>query len=188
MAESQATEEMLKLARYQILDRRNATEAAKDRLLLTMADEIERLAAINRLRFSDEQTKEIERLTRALESSGLKRLQADIERDCSVEKVAELRKLLSDCADPVSSQLVEARRNLKLYKGYSSRERGYQIEIEELERLMKAISPPVDVPAPRGKPCTCPDTSATACGVERGHKLGELWYCQRAALTRGPAT
>lgn len=54
-----------------------------------------------------------------------------------------------------------------------------------------AIEPPgvdglfVDNFAPRGKPCTCPDTSATACGVERGHKLGELWYCQRAALTRG---
>jgi len=44
--------------------------------------------------------------------------------------------------------------------------------------------PAPDVPAPRGKPCTCPDTSATACGVERGHRLGELWYCQRAALTR----
>ncbi len=34
---------------------------------------------------------------------------------------------------------------------------------------------------PRGKPCTCPDTSSTACGVERGNKLGELWYCRRAA-------
>lgn len=39
---------------------------------------------------------ELERLTRAVESSGLKRLQADIERDCAVE---ERRTLLMDAAD-----------------------------------------------------------------------------------------
>jgi SMC interacting uncharacterized protein involved in chromosome segregation len=88
---------------------------------------------------------EIERLRDRLESSGLRRLNADLERDAAVETLAELRKLLSDCADPVSSQLAEARRNLQLYKGYSSRERRYQVEIEELERLMKAISLPGDV-------------------------------------------
>lgn len=35
--------ELLALARFRILDKRNGTEAAKDRLLGQMADEIERL-------------------------------------------------------------------------------------------------------------------------------------------------
>lgn len=39
---------------------------------------------------------EIDRLTRAVESSGLKRLQADIERDCAVEDVARLARELAE--------------------------------------------------------------------------------------------
>ena len=39
--------------------------------------------------------------------------------------------------------------------------------------------------APRGKPCTCSDTSKSACGVEQGSRLGELWYCRRAHETSG---
>lgn len=42
----QSTEELLKLARFQILDHRNGSENAKDRLLAKMADEIERLRAL----------------------------------------------------------------------------------------------------------------------------------------------
>lgn len=57
----------------------------------------------------------------------------------AADEIDRLRGLLSDAADPVSCQLAEARRNLELYKGYSSRERRYQIEIEQLERLQKAI-------------------------------------------------
>jgi|SRR6185312_16383405 len=33
----------------------------------------------------------------------------------------------------------------------------------------------------RGKPCTCSDTAVSACGVAQGDRLGELWYCRRAA-------
>lgn len=36
---------------------------------------------------------------------------------------------------------------------------------------------------PRGKPCTCDNClgSSTSCRVEAGERLGELWYCQKAA-------
>jgi hypothetical protein len=36
-------------------------------------------------------------------------------------------------------------------------------------------------PAPPTKPCTCPDTTESACGVARGSTLGKLWHCRRAA-------
>lgn len=55
------------------------------------------------------------------------------------DEIERLCKLLNDCADPVSCQLAEARNNLALYKGYSSRERRYGYEIAELERLQKEI-------------------------------------------------
>jgi hypothetical protein len=54
-------------------------------------------------------------------------------------------------------------------------------EFEALTTALYDGRPAVETKAPRGKPCTCPDTSTTACGVERGSKLGELWYCRRAA-------
>lgn len=51
-----------------------------------------------------------------------------------------------------------------------------------IEHRLSEITKPAPLEAAaQGKPCTCPDTSATVCGVERGHKLGELWYCRRAA-------
>lgn len=59
---------------------------------------------------------------------------------CPWCEIARLRKLLTDAEDPVSCQLAEARRNLELYKGYSSRERRYQYEIDQLERLQTQIS------------------------------------------------
>lgn len=58
------TDELLKLARFQVLDRRNCSEPALERLLGRMADEVERL--------------------------DLARQQAVHERDCAVEDVARL--------------------------------------------------------------------------------------------------
>jgi hypothetical protein len=42
--------------------------------------------------------------------------------------------------------------------------------------------------APRGKPCTCDNClgSSTTCRVEAGEKLGELWYCRKAAERSQP--
>jgi hypothetical protein len=55
----------------------------------------------------------------------------------AADEIERLRKLLAECAEPISDQLAEARRNVVLYKGYSMRERRYQLEIERLERLLK---------------------------------------------------
>lgn len=55
---------------------------------------------------------------------------------------------------------------------------GFDIEIT-VSSAEKATSP-----APRGKPCTCSDTTKSACGVEQGGVIGELWHCRRAAENR----
>lgn len=54
---------------------------------------------------------------------------------------------------------------------------------EQQWRDIPTEQPAPETPAaPRGKPCTCSDTTASACGVEQGGKLGELWHCRRAIL------
>lgn len=103
-------------------------------------------AVIARLRFGDSDGEDHDIAANEIDRLVLERQQAQLERDCVVERLAEVRKLLSDCADPVACQLAEARRNLDLYKGYSSRERRYSYEIAELERLQTAIRA-LDVPA-----------------------------------------
>lgn len=54
-------------------------------------------------------------------------------------------------------------------------------ERAELARLLAKYGAAQETPAaPRGKPCTCSDVTASACGLEQGFgKLGELWYCRR---------
>lgn len=56
------TDEMLALARFTRLDSRNCDEAAKDRLLSEMADEIERLTFIQREFYNLDDVVEIRRL------------------------------------------------------------------------------------------------------------------------------
>lgn len=51
-----------------------------------------------------------------------------------------------------------------------------------LEYVLSAERPADETTASRGKPCTCEDTSESACGVNNGARLGELWYCRRAAV------
>lgn len=58
----------------------------------------------------------------------------------AADEIERLRKLAKGCEDAVLDQIAEARRNLALYKGYASRERRYQNEIEILERLQKEIA------------------------------------------------
>lgn len=52
----------------------------------------------------------------------------------------------------------------------------------ELSRSQGRLAPETSVP--RGKPCTCSDTTKSACGVEQGGVIGKLWYCRRAAANR----
>lgn len=61
---------------------------------------------------------------------------------------------------------------------------------DEIERLSAANEPeaPQDiegttVPRLRGKPCTCDNClgSSVPCRVDAGERLGELWYCRKAA-------
>ncbi len=64
--------------------------------------------------------------------------------------------------------------------------------VEEMERfdaeeVAKAASAQETSSAPRGKPCTCSDTTKSACGIEQGGVLGELWHCRRAVLNRESA-
>lgn len=62
---------------------------------------------------------------------------------------------------------------------------------ESIESVLKARA------SPKGTPCTCEDTTSSACGIEQGGTLGELWYCrrqseieirQRASVERQAAT
>lgn len=62
----------------------------------------------------------------------------------------QLIALLTRCVDPVSESIATARMNLETYKGYSSRERRYGYELQELEKLMAEITEAI-APAP-GEP------------------------------------
>lgn len=39
-------------------------------------------------------------------------------------------------------------------------------------------------PSPPTKPCSCQDTTESACGVAQGSVLGKLWHCRRSQLTK----
>lgn len=73
-----------------------------------------------------------------------KRLQAEHERDMLVEGIARLTNILRRCHEPVADQLAASRNLRKLYEGYKSRERRYDTEIQDLERLLADITAALD--------------------------------------------
>ncbi len=92
-------DEMLALARFQILDRRNCNEAALERLLGQMADEIER------------GQRALAETHDAWTAETTKRLQVELEKEAAVDDVERLQKTLrgiASCATCWACQAVAA--------------------------------------------------------------------------------
>lgn len=82
--------------------------------------------------------------------------------------------MLRRCHDPVVECLAIARNNRKMYEGYRSRERRYDTEISDLERLLAEIEEVLHADVPErtyevGQPCgVCASGTISSRG---GHRV-----------------